>query len=104
MEAWSGLPAGERLSDEDVDRDPVLGVHHHGGRRISGLLHGFKDFPVGRVEDPGVSHEELEARHPLADELVHFLARLLVNVRNDHVEPVVDRAVAFGFLMPRVEP
>ncbi len=104
VEAGGGLAPGQGLGHQHVDGDAVLGVHHDRGPVGPGLLHGPEDLAVGRVEDAGVGHEQLEARHPLVDEHVHLLARLFVDVRHDHVEAVVDGAVALRFGQPGVEP
>jgi hypothetical protein len=68
------------------------------------LLHGPEYLAISGKEHPRVGHEKLEARHPFAHQLVHLLARLVVHIRHDHVEAVVDGAVAFGFGVPGVEP
>ena len=59
---------------------------------------------VVAVEHPRVGHEQLEAGDALVvDELVHRLERVVVDAAEDHVEAVVDRAVAVGLGVPRVE-
>ena len=63
-----GLPAGERLLDEHVDGDAVLGVHHDQPAVLGGALHGAQDLAVVAVEDARVGHEQLEAGDALADE------------------------------------
>ena len=70
---------------------------------VAGALHGEQDLVVGRVEDARVGHEQLEAGDALADELVHGLEGVLVDPAEDLVEPVVDRAVPGGLLVPRGE-
>jgi hypothetical protein len=96
-----GLAAGERLGDEHVDRDAVLGVHHDHRAAVGRLLHGPQDLPVVAVEDARVRHEHLEAGDALVlDEVRHRLQRLLVDTADDLVEAVVDRAVAVGLAVP----
>ena len=56
-----GLTSGERLRDEHVDRDAVLGVHHDHRPGLAAVLHGPQDLPVVGVEDARVRHEQLEA-------------------------------------------
>ena len=51
-------------------------------------------------EHAGVGHEQLEAGDALGDQLVHRLERLVVDLADDLVEAVVDRAVAAGLLVP----
>lgn len=96
-------PHGERLLDEDVDGDTVLGVHHDQAAVGLGPLHGAEDLPVVAVEDAGVGHEELERGDALRDQQVHLLERRLVHVGEDHVERVVDGAVAVRLGVPGVE-
>ncbi|GFJ84542.1 hypothetical protein Phou_087220 [Phytohabitans houttuyneae] len=99
-----GLAAGEGLLHEHVDRDAVFRVHHDDRAVVTGLLHGAQDLAVVGVEDARVRHEKLEARDPLADELVHRLERVVVDAAEDHVERVVDVAVAVGLGVPGGEP
>ena len=70
---------------------------------LGGLLHGPDDLAVGRVEHAGVGHEHLEAGHARVDAGVHLLQRGVVDVRHDHVEAVVDRAVAVRLGVPLVQ-
>lgn len=102
--AGVGVPGGEGLFDQDVDRDAVLGVHHDQPAVAGGLLHGSQDLAVVAVEDSRIRHEQLEGRHAFGDEAVHLLERGRVDVREDHVEGVVDGAVAVGLGVPGVEP
>ena len=98
-----GAAGRERLRDQLVDGDAVLRVHHHGRAGAGRLLHGEQDLAVGRVEHAGVGHEHLEAVHPGLDAGVHLLQRRVVDVGDDHVEAVVDRAVAVGLGVPLVQ-
>ena len=93
----------QRLRDQLVDGDAVLRVHHHGRAGTGRLLHGQQDLAVGRVEHAGVGHEHLEAVHPGLDAGVHLLERRVVDVGDDHVEAVVDRAVAVRLGVPLVQ-
>lgn len=103
VEARVGLAARQRLFHEDVDRDAVLRVHHDQAAVLGGALHGAQDLAVVAVEDAGVGHELLEGGDALLDQQVHLLERLLVDVGDDHVEGVVDGAVAVGLGVPGVE-
>ncbi|SCD85421.1 hypothetical protein GA0115246_106994, partial [Streptomyces sp. SolWspMP-sol7th] len=47
-----GAAGGERLCDEDVDRDAVLGVHHREAAVLARALHRAQDAAVVGVEDP----------------------------------------------------
>ena len=90
-----GLAARERLLHQHVDGRPVLGVHHDHRAVAAGLLHRPQDLAVVAVEDARVGHEQLEAGDALVgDELVHRLERVVVDAAEDHVEGVVDVAVA----------
>jgi hypothetical protein len=65
------------------------------------LLHRAQDLAVVGVEDARVGHEQLEAGDALVgDELVHRLERVVVDAAEDHVERVVDVAVALGLAVP----
>jgi hypothetical protein len=75
-------------------------VHHDRRAVVRGRLHRADDLPVVAVEHAGVGHEQLEARDPLVDQLVHRLERVVVHAADDLVEPVVDRAVAVGLGVP----
>ena len=89
-----GLAAGEGVLDDGVDGDAVLGVHHDEGAVARRPVHGPVDVLVGGVEHSRVGHEELEARDALGDERVHLLERRLIDVGDDGVQGVVDRADA----------
>lgn len=104
MVAGVGTALGERLLDQDVDGDAVLRVHHDQSAVAGGPLHGAQDLAVVAVEDAGVGHEQLEGGDPFGDEVVHLLERGGVHVGEDHVEGVVDGAVAVGLGVPGVEP
>ena len=58
------------------------------------LLHRRAGSRRRRVEHARVGHEHLEAGHPGVDAGLHLLERVVVDVGEDHVEAVVDRAVA----------
>ena len=96
-----GLAAGQRLCDEHVDGDAVLGVHHDHRAALAGVLHRPQDLAVVAVEHAGVGHEQLEAGDALVvDEVLHRLQRLVVDAADDLVEAVVDGAVPVGLAVP----
>ena len=97
------MPVGDELRGDDVDRHPVLGVHHDQPAVLRGLLHRPEDRPVVAVEDARIGGEQLEVRDALGDELVHLRERVVVDVAHDHVEAVVGDGVALGLGVPRVE-
>ena len=97
------MAGGDLVGRDDVDRHPVLGVHHDQAAVLRGLLHRPEDRTVVAVEHARVRGEELEARDALRDELVHLLERLVVDVAHDHVEAVVGDGVALGLGVPGVE-
>ncbi|CAM5565860.1 hypothetical protein SFUMM280S_00127 [Streptomyces fumanus] len=101
--AGGGLAAGQGLFDQDVDGDAVLRVHHDQRAVAGGALHGAQDLTVVAVEHPGVGHELLEGGDPLLHQQVHLLQRLLAHIGDDHVEAVVDGAVALGLGVPGVQ-
>ena len=98
-----GLAVGDELGRDDVDRRPVLRVHHDQPAVLRGLLHRAEDVVVRAVEHARVRGEQLEVRHALGDERVHLGERVVVDVAHDHVEAVVDDRVALGLRVPRVE-
>ncbi len=103
MEDRAGLSPGGSLLAEHVDGDAVLGVHADHGAVLGGDLHGPEDLGVVAVEDARVGHEQLEAGDSLGDEAVHLLEGSVVDVAQDHVEGVVDGALALGLGEPGVE-
>ena len=98
-----GPPRGQRLGHQLVDRDAVLRVHHDHRAGVRGPQHGPQDLAVGGVEHARVGHEHLEAVHARADAGLHLLERGVVDVGDDHVEAVVDRAVAVRLRVPLVQ-
>jgi hypothetical protein len=98
-----GAALGQRGGNQLVDGDAVLGVHHDGGADGPRLGHGAQDLTVRRVEHARVSHEHLEAVHAGLDAGLHLLERAVVDVRHDHVEAVVHRAVAVRLAVPLVQ-
>ena len=97
------LAPAQVVLDDLVDHDAVLAVHHDHRTEAAALLHGPEDLGIGRVEDAGVGGEQLEAGDPLPVHDVHLLQRRVVHVGDDHVEPVIDGAVAACLLVPRLE-
>ena len=91
------------LRRDDVDRHPVLGVHHDQPAVLGGLLHRPEDGPVVAVEDARVGREQLEVGDALGDQAVHLVERRVVDVAHDHVEAVVGDGVALGLGVPGVE-
>ena len=75
-----GIPGGQSLGDELVDRDAVLRVHHNQRAGPRRLLHCAQDLAIGRVEDPRVCHEHLEAVHPGVNAGSHLLQSRVVDV------------------------
>ena len=91
------------LGRDDVDRQAVLGVHEDQAAVLGRLLHGTEDRAVVAEEDAGVGGEELEVGHALLNEGVHLGEGRIGDVAHDHVEAVVDRRLALGLGVPRVE-
>ncbi len=96
-----GLAPGERLGDEDVDGDAVLGVHHHHRPGLVGGLHRPQDLSIVAVEHARIGHEQLEAGDTLVvDEVGHRFQRFLIDTTDDLVEAVVDGTVAVCLAVP----
>ena len=98
-----GVAGGDFARRHDIDRHPVLGMHHDQPAVLRGPLHGPEDRPVIAVEDARVSGEQLEVGDPLVNQRVHLGEGVVVDVAHDHVEPVVGDRVPLGLGVPRVE-
>src|SRR5207248_9675453 len=99
-----GVSARECLADEDVDRVPVLGVHHHERSTRRGDLHRTEERLVVDLEDVLVGHEELVRRDSLLGQRRQLLEPLSVgDVGDGDVEPVVDDRLAVRLRMPGPE-
>ena len=96
------LTAVQRLFHIHVYGDAILGVHADRRPVLRCLLHGPHDLAVVGVEDPRVGHEHLEAGHAFSNQKLHLLEGLVVDVAGDHVESVIDGAVAPRLLHPRL--
>ena len=66
-----GLALGQRLLHDDVDDRAVLGVHADQRAVLRRLLHGLEDGGVVDHQHVGIGHEELEAGHAFAHQVVH---------------------------------
>jgi hypothetical protein len=95
------LAFGQRPFHQHIDDAAVLRVHADRAAVLSGPQQRPEDAGIVQHEDTRVGHEELERRHALADERVHFLFHLIGEVRDDHVEAVIDDRVAVRLLHPR---
>jgi hypothetical protein len=98
-----GVTGGECLFHQHVDGDAVLGVHHGEPAVVGAPLHGPQDLPVVAVEDTRIRHEQLERGDSFLDEQIHLLERVLGDIGEDHVEAVVDGALAVGLGVPGVQ-
>ncbi len=96
------MALGERSPHEHIDDVAVLGVHADRPAVLPGLEEGAEDGAVVEHQDAAVRHEELERRHALLDEDVHLLLDGVGEVRDDHVEAVVDCGLAFRLFHPGV--
>ena len=92
------------VGGDDVDRQPVLGVHHDQAAVPRGPLHRPEDRPVVAVEHARVGREQLEVRDALGHEPVHLGQAVVGDVAHDHVEAVVGHRVALGLGVPGIEP
>ena len=98
------MPASTFCARDDVDGQPVLGVHQDQPAVLGGLLHGAEDGAVIGEEDARIGGEELEVGDALVDELVHLGQGVIGDVGHDHVEAVVDAGLALGLGVPGIEP
>ena len=98
-----GVAGRERLLDEMVDREAVLGVHHHeAAGLLAALEHGQEEI-VGHHQHVRVGEEDLERRHARVDHRLHVLERAGVGLRDRHVEAVVDVGRPLGAAHPLLE-
>ena len=97
------LALGERLLHDHVDHAAVLGVHADQRAVLGCLLHRLEDRCVIHHQHAGIRHEQLEAGHALADHVVHVFQPRRAQIRDDHVQPIVDTRLPFGLLPPRIE-
>jgi len=97
-----GLPFSECLLHEHVDDAAVLGVHADRPAVLPCPQQRPEDARVVQHEDAGIRHEQLERGHTLAHERVHLQFHLIGELRDDHVEAVVDGRLSVRLLHPRV--
>ncbi len=95
------MAGGERALDQHVDDVAVLGVHADRAAVLARPQQRLEDAPIVEHEDAAIRHEQLERCNALADQRVHLAFHLIVHVRHDHVEAIVDDGLAFGLLRPR---
>ena len=99
-----GVPLGERLADEDVDRVTVLGVNHHERAARRGDLHRAEERLVVDLQDVLVGHEELVRGDALLGQRGELLQPFLVGEIGDRdVEAVVDQCLAVRLRVPSLE-
>ena len=107
VSAWwigSVWPRESASLDEDVDRVPVLGVHHHerAARRCD--LHRAEERLVVDLEDALVRHEELVRGDALLGQHGELLERpAVVEVGDGDVEAVVDQRLSVRLGVPDLE-
>ena len=98
-----GLSLGQRLLHDDIDDRAIFGMHANQRAVLGGLAHGLEDSGVVDHERIGIGHEELEAGHAFAHQVVHVFEAGVGQVGDDHVQAVVDAGFALGLLPPGVE-
>ena len=107
VSAWwigSVWPRESASLDEDVDRVPVLGVHHHerAARRCD--LHRAEERLVVDLEDALVRHEELVRGDALLGQHGELLERpAVVEIGDGDVEAVVDQRLSVRLGVPDLE-
>jgi hypothetical protein len=100
MVLGAGMALRHGPLDDFVDDDAVLRVHADDRAVLAGLAHGPENGSVVDVEHPGVGHEQLVRGDALVGQVLHFPQPIVLHVRDDHVEAVVDGGLAFGLLVP----
>ncbi len=103
----SRLSLGQSLLHQHIDYAAVLRMHAHQRAILRSLLQRAKDGRVVHHQHIGIRHEQLKARHALANHIVHVFearcARQLSQVRHNHVQPVIDARLALGLPPPRIQ-
>ena len=97
------LPLGQRMFDDLVDDDAVLGVHADQTARVAGDAHGVVDRAVVDEEHARIGHEQFEAAHALIDHRLQLGQPFVGQIGANQMESVIDRRRPLGLRMPVVE-
>jgi hypothetical protein len=92
----------DRLLNQQIDHAAVFGVHAYQAAVLSRLPHGTENGGIVYHQYVRVGHEELEAGHTFAHHLVHVFKVGFGEIRDDHVQAVVDGSL-LPFLPPGIE-
>ena len=97
------LSLRKRPGHDHVDHAPVLRVHADERAVLRRLGKGLEDRGIIHHEDVRVGHEKLEAGNPFTHQVIHVLEAGFPEVRDDHVEAVIDARPAFRLFPPGVQ-
>ena len=98
-----GLSFRQRALHDHVDHAAVLGMHANQRAVFGGLRQSAENGRVVHHQHVRIRHEKLEAGHALAHHVVHVFEARAAQIGDDHVQTVIDRGAALGFLPPGVE-
>ena len=98
-----GLARRQRLLDEVVDGEAVLGVHHHEAARLLAALEHGEEEVVGHHQHVRIGEEDLERGYARVDHRLHVGECAGVRLRDRHVEAVVHVRGALGAAHPLLE-
>ena len=98
-----GVTFRERMFDDFIDDDAVLGMHADQTAAFACCRHAAKDRRIVNQKNAGVGHEHFEARHAFVHRCVQLFDLIVFELGRDQVKPIVDRRLAFGFLVPVVD-
>ena len=98
------LSLAQRFLDQLVDHAAILRMHAYQSAVFPCASQRPEDRLIVHHEHAGVRHEELEAGDALVpDHPIHVAEPGVLELGDDHVEPVIDHRLAVGALPPVVE-
>ena len=98
----SRLSLGDQLLAQLGDDLRVLAVRRRDHAELLGELQRVEQFVVLDAEEPLVRQKHFERRDPVIDDLAQLPLRLLVELRDRHVERVVAGTVSLGLCLPEL--
>ena len=103
MILWRGVPLFKRTFDDLINDNPILGVHANQTATRPGRGHRPKDRRIIDQKDARISHEHFEAGDAFVHHRIHLFDLSIFQLSRDQMKAIIDRALAFGFLVPVVD-